>query len=300
MKSLFHFAYFPIAPPNHAHNPFHALATHLGVVACYRIDVAQSIFADVDFRGVLAMKLSRTKIELFQNCPRCFWLEVKAGVKRPPGFPLSLNNAVDHLFKCEFDAYRGGTVVPPRLQKAGLAYIPAAHPSFKVWRQNFKGVSTNHAATGLELYGAIDDLWVDKEGMHYVADYKATSKAADVSLDDDWQIGYKRQVEFYQWLLRQNGLRVSNRAWFVYANGIKDDSAFNDVLHFRTKLIPYDGSDAWVEPTLLAVKDCLGRTQAPVAANDCKHCAYVKAASASVAIPVTGTRNPDPDGESPA
>jgi len=90
-----------------------------------------------------------------------------------------------------------------------------------------------------------------------VVDYKATSKKDEVNLDADWQGGYKRQVEFYQWLLRGRGLKVSDRAWFVYANGIRDGGAFDDVLRSRTKLILYDRDDSWVEPTLRDVAHCL-------------------------------------------
>ena len=46
---------------------------------------------------------------------------------------------------------------------------------------------------------------------------------------------------------------MSGRAWLVYANGIRDGEAFDDVLRFRTRVIPYDGSDAWGEPALRLV-----------------------------------------------
>ena len=221
------------------------------------------------------MRISRSKIELFQRCPRCFWLDVNAKIKQPSGPPFSLNVAVDHLFKNEFDAYRGGNVVPPRLAAAGINCIPAAHPELEKWRYNFKGVSAKHNSTGLELFGAIDDLWVDDVGIHYVVDYKATSKNEEVSIDADWQIAYKRQVEFYQWLLRRNGLQMSNRAWFVYANGIKDDGPFDNVLRFRTKLISYDGNDAWVDPTITSAHACLAQIAAPQPDGNCPYCEYV-------------------------
>ena len=221
------------------------------------------------------MRLSRSKIELFQNCPRCFWLTVNAKIKQPSGPPFSLNLAVDHLFKNEFDAYRGGDVVPPRLAAAGIQCIPAAHPLLQKWRLNFTGVSAMHERTGLELFGAIDDLWVDSQGVHYVVDYKATSKTSEVSLDAEWQIAYKRQVEFYQWLLRRNDLQVSNRAWFVYTNGIKDERPFDDVLRFKSKLIPYDGNDSWVEPTIEAAFNCLAQSDVPKSSADCELCGYV-------------------------
>lgn len=224
--------------------------------------------------------LSRSKVELFLQCPRCFWLDVKAGIRQPPGFPFNLNSAVDHLLKNEFDRYRGGAVVPPRLQRAGLALIPAHHPELPQWRHNFTGVRVSHAPTGLTVYGAIDDLWVDAHGTHYVVDYKATSKKDEVTLDADWQDGYKRQVEFYQWLLRGRGLTVGDRAWFVYANGIRDDGPFDDVLRFRTKLIPYDGDAAWVEPVLGDIAACIASARAPAAAAGCEYCGYVARAGA--------------------
>ena len=49
----------------------------------------------------------------------------------------------------------------------------------------------------------------EKEGL-IVVDYKATSKNSEVNLDAEWQIGYKRQMEFYQYLLRNNGFKVSD------------------------------------------------------------------------------------------
>ena len=51
-------------------------------------------------------KFSRSKVELFMECPKCFYIDRVKGVSRPSGFTFSLNNAVDALFKKEFDDYR--------------------------------------------------------------------------------------------------------------------------------------------------------------------------------------------------
>jgi CRISPR/Cas system-associated exonuclease Cas4 (RecB family) len=222
-------------------------------------------------------RLSRSKVDAFLNCPRCFWLDVKAGVKAPSGPPFNLNIAVDHLFKNEFDVHRAAQTVPPRLAAVGLALVPVAHPQMDAWRHNFTGVTRARAVLGLELFGAIDDLWHDGHGMHFVADYKATSKKEPVSLDAEWQIAYKRQAEFYQWLLRGNGLQISDRAYFVYSNGIKDGRPFDDVLRFETRILPYDGNASWVEPTLLRLRECLEQTVPPAGANSCETCAYLEA-----------------------
>ncbi len=51
--------------------------------------------------GQNKFKLSRSKIDLFLECPRCFYLGNRLGVSRPPGFPFTLNSAVDALLKKE-------------------------------------------------------------------------------------------------------------------------------------------------------------------------------------------------------
>jgi CRISPR/Cas system-associated exonuclease Cas4 (RecB family) len=228
----------------------------------------------------VAKPISRSKVELFLSCPRCFWLDQVAKVAQPPGFPFNLNNAVDQLLKNEFDRYRGAGVVPPRLAREGLCYTPAPHPDLSTWRQNFKGVRVVDAATGLTVFGAIDDLWIDAQGTHYVVDYKATSKNDEVTLDAPWQISYKRQVEFYQWLMRRRGLKISNTAWFVYANGMRGDEPFDDILRFRTRLLAYEGNDAWVQPALVGVAQCLQLPHPPKPAPDCEYCRYVAGAAA--------------------
>jgi len=236
----------------------------------------------------LPKRLSRARLELFLACPGCFWLDLRAKVRQPAGPPFNLNSAVDHLFRNEFDAYRGGDAVPPRLRAAGLTCIPAAHPDLARWRHTFTGVTRRHATTHLELFGAIDDLWRGPDGRFHVVDYKSTSRQAALSIDADWQRAYKRQVEFYQWLLRGNDLDVSPRAYFVYANGIRDDRPFDDVLRFETRIFAYDGDDSWVEPAIERAIACLLADAPPPSSPSCAYCAYVTAVGAARAAPRTG------------
>jgi hypothetical protein len=219
--------------------------------------------------------LSRTKVDLFLECPRCFYLDRRLGIARPAGFPFNLNSAVDALLKKEFDACRARGEPHPYMREADINAVPHAHPQLDAWRANFKGVRAVHEASGLELYGAIDDLWRDLDsGELIVADYKATSKDAEVTLDAEWQDGYKRQMEFYQWLLRRQGLPVAKRGWFVYCNGRKDLERFDNRLEFRVKMIPYDGDDAWVEPALAAIRTTLDAPHPPSPGGDCEYCAF--------------------------
>ena len=218
-------------------------------------------------------KLSRSKIEDFVKCPRCFYIDRRLGIGQPSSYPLNLNTAVDTLLKKEFDWYRERGEAHPIMQEHGVHAVPFQHDDLDEWRENFKGIQHHHKPTNFVLTGAVDDIWVDPDGNLIVVDYKATSKTTGVGIDADWQHSYKRQMEFYQWLLRRSGFLVSPRGYFVYANGRTDRRAFDNKLEFDLTLHGYDGDDSWVEGTLLDIRKCLhGALPAPT--EHCEYCQY--------------------------
>ncbi len=220
-------------------------------------------------------RLSRSKIDLFVECPKCFYLDNKLGVKRPPGFPFSLNSAVDALLKKEFDFHRAGKTAHPLMTEYGIDAVPFEHEKMDEWRDSLRaGVTYLHEPTGFLVTGGVDDIWVNKDDELLVVDYKATSKSGEVSLDAEWQDGYKRQAEVYQWLLRKNGFKVSNTAYFVYANGDADKEAFDSKIEFDVKVIPYVGDDSWIEDKLKEMKKCLDSDGIPKSSEDCDYCRY--------------------------
>lgn len=228
-----------------------------------------------------AFKLSRSKIELFTQCQRCFWLDTRLKIKRPDGPPFQINKAIDELFKKEFDTCRAKSEPHPLMTQNGIKAIPFAHDRLDTWRHNFTGVVALHKPTNLHIFGAVDDIWVTPENDLIVVDYKATAKAKEVSLDADWQVTYKRQMEVYQWLLRQNGFKVSDTGYFVYANGRLDLDAFNDRVEFRTKVIEYTGKDTWVDDTIHKMKACMDSDTMPpmgvsIMGGDCEFCSYAR------------------------
>lgn len=225
-----------------------------------------------------SFKLSRSKIDLFLNCPRCFYYDRKLGVGRPPGFPFALNSAVDHLLKLEFDIHRVAGTKHPLIEKYGVDARPIAHEDLDKWRHNFTGIQYLHQPTNFLVFGAIDDLWQNSKGEYIVVDYKSTSKDEDITeLNKDWQIGYKRQMEIYQWLLRQNGYKVSSTGYFVYCNGQTDRKVFDAKLEFDITLIAYKGDDSWVEKTITEAHKCLNGNKIPNADPNCDYCNYVQA-----------------------
>jgi hypothetical protein len=223
----------------------------------------------------MAQKLSRSKLELFLDCPRCFWLDLHQGVKRPAGFPFTINNAIDSLLKGEFDVHREKGTKHPVMEKNNINAIPFAHEKLNVWRHNFTGVQFEHKPTGFLVTGAVDDVWVNPEGELIVVDYKATGAKQHQIYDS-----YRRQMEVYQWLLRQNGFKVSPTGYFVFAQVDKTEGFGNGIaaLSFDLYVEPLAGDDSWVEQGLRSAKKIFDMNTPPDAAPDCDYCNYRRAA----------------------
>ena len=92
-------------------------------------------------------KLSRSKVESFINCERCFYLDRRLGINQVPGFPFNINSAVDKLLKREFDQYR--KKAEPLFVQLRLKYTMFSRGINDAWVLNFK--------TGKELgnYGPV-------------------------------------------------------------------------------------------------------------------------------------------------
>jgi len=224
-------------------------------------------------------RLSRSKIDLFLNCPRCFYLDRRLGVSQPPGYPFSLNSAIDFLLKKEFDAYRAKNTAHPLMKTYGIDALPFRHEKMDEWRDAMRrGITYLHEPTNLLITGGVDDIWTNREGELIIVDYKATSKNGEVGIDADWQIAYKRQMEIYQWLFRKNGFKVSDTGYFVYCNGITDAEAFDGKLEFDVKIIPYKGDDSWVEQVISKIYRCLQSEEIPPPGEECDFCEYKEAA----------------------
>lgn len=234
-----------------------------------------------DLHSKRPFRISRSKIDLWLECPRCFYLDRRLGVKRPslPGW--SLNNAVDELLKREFDTHRAKQRAHALMKKYGVDAVPFEHAQLEAWRDSLRrGVEYTHPETNLMITGGLDDVWVRK-GELIVVDYKATSTRREISLEDQYKQGYKRQMEVYQWLLRRNGFKVARVGYFLFANASADKEAFDGKLEFEMTLIPHEGDDSWVEGTVRDIHACLISDDIPQRSEACEYCTYREAARAA-------------------
>ncbi len=229
-------------------------------------------------------RISRSKLDLFLECPKCFYLDQRLGIGRPSTYPLTLNIAVDELLKKEFDILREEQNPHEIMVKYGVNAVPFKHPDMNKWRNAMsQGVEYVDKETNLSVRGGVDDVWINSDGELLVVDYKATSKKDEITLDGDLGAQYKRQMEVYQWLLRKNGFKVSNTGYFVYVNGRKDVASFDGKLEFNMILLPCVGDTFWIDELLPKIKQCLLGEVVPKNNETCQYCNYrFEAASADL------------------
>ena len=176
--------------------------------------------------------LSRSQLDLFTACPRCFWLRNRHGVKQPKSLPFALNNAMDGLLKAEFDEYRAAGTLPPILAECGVqATLFKDTEKLEEWRNNFRGLRWKDPKTGHTLYGAIDDLLEFPDDSLAVVDYKS-SGAKEATVYPSYQL----QMDVYTFLLQRLGYRTAPKAYLAFFIAVKDDG-FKGRLPFRAQLL---------------------------------------------------------------
>lgn len=225
------------------------------------------------------IKLSRSTVERYINCPRCCVLDKLYDI-RPFSLPFTLNIAVDNLCKNEFDYYRERKEPHPLFIKNNIEAIPFKHSQIDNWRNNYKGIRYYSAKYQYDFGGAIDDVWQKNNGELIIADIKTTSRN-DFNWTDTWNKydypkSYKRQLEMYQWLFKMNGFEVSNEAYIIYFNGRKNENFFKNKLEFDTHVIKMDCSTDWVEQKIIDTVGLLRSDTFPSPSHKCETCNYIK------------------------
>jgi hypothetical protein len=221
---------------------------------------------------------SRTALDEFVECPRCFYFSRRLGHARPGGGMSGLPGAVEKLMRQELDGYRARHEQHPVMADLPGDLIPFDHPSLGDWRKSKPGIRLAHAGSGFLLSGAPDDVWYSRETEElHIVDYKTTSSDDGATLETDWAPKYMRQVSFYQYLLSGIGHPASRVAYFLFAKADKEADAYGGIVRFDSIVRPYEVDTSWIEGALLGARACLEADAPPAPTEDCKWCAWAAA-----------------------
>ena len=226
-------------------------------------------------------KISRGKFSDFLTCKKCFYMDRVIGLDAPGTPGWTLNETTDLLLKKEFDECRE-LQRPHRLFEGnGLTHlVPFDHPDIDKWRDSLRhGLMARFGDTNIILTGGVDDIWQDTEtGDLIVADYKSQANFKpldpDSYLSDVYHEGYKVQMDFYAFLLKEMGFSVGSTAYFLVCNADGAAEGFFGKMSFSETLIPYEWDTSWIPEQVQMMVNTTNSTSIPNSHPSCKNCAY--------------------------
>lgn len=211
------------------------------------------------------IKLSPSSLNLFLECPFCFWLEKRQGIRRPPPYPYALNAAVDILLKQEFDAYREkGKVHPLILSYDIKAKLFSNQELLNEWRNNFKGIRYYDSDLKATFFGAVDDVLEFPDGKLAPLDYKSTG-AREITIYDRFQL----QMDAYDYLLEKNGYPTAKKGYLAFYIVNKEDG-FNGRLPFKKELREIETDPSRIPALFKKAVELLRSDDPPLHNQDCK------------------------------
>jgi len=215
------------------------------------------------------IELSPTTLNLFLECPRCFWLRMKEKKYRPSGPFPSLPNGIDLFLKEYCDHFRGKVDLPPVLEGVGIkGKIVPDQQLVDNWRRG-EGLRVKGSSSGIILYGKLDDALLLEDDYYTPFDFKTRGFPPK-----ETHASYQLQMDVYSLLLQENGYKISNVAYLAYfypKRGVidfeKDNLPFNLAIS-EVKTNPEQAKRVFREAT-----ECLNKPL-PEPYSDCAFCRW--------------------------
>ena len=220
------------------------------------------------------IQLSPNSLNLFLECPRCFWLDKKEGIRRPQPYPYALNMAVDVLLKQEFDEYRAKNELHPLLVDNNIpAKLFSNQELLNQWRSNFSGIRYYDVELDATIFGAVDDILEFGDKKLAPLDYKSTGSAI-AHVYDRFQL----QMDIYTFLLEKNGFSTPRKGYLAFYIVDKKEG-FGDRLPFRKELHEIETDPSDVAGLFKEAVAVLRRISPPPHSQDCQYGNWLKGAA---------------------
>lgn len=220
------------------------------------------------------ISLSPSKLNLFTECPRCFWDTYTGKCPKPRGVFPSLPGGMDRIIKSYADRHRG--TLPEVLKGKVPGVLLADINKIKQWRHWKTGLTYFDKDHNIKLIGGLDDCLVD--GEYYIPlDWK--SKGSEPS--DSGEQYYQAQLDCYNLMLASEGYKTRNEGYLVYLyptdciDSIHGRTLDNGIAaFFKTSIYKLECSADRAKELVIKAAECL-RGKRPTSVPSCEHCRYL-------------------------
>jgi len=213
------------------------------------------------------LKISPKSLDLYFECPKCFWQLKRENIKRPGQFPYELNIEVDEVLKQEFDHYRKTKKKHPLLQANN---IPGELFNNQTLLNKWRSKGLAHIEDKVQIYGLIDDIIDFGKGKLAPFDYKSTGKDL-TKITDRFQL----QMDLYTYLLEQNGYSTPRKGIMAFYL-VDKNNVFEDKLPFRKEIKVIDTDPTYIKKLFKEVVSFLKQEQPLNHSEECEYGAWLK------------------------
>ena len=215
------------------------------------------------------IRLSPSALNVFLDCPKCFWLDRVKKVPRPRGIFPSLPGGMDRVIKVYFDSFRSKGALPPELNGRDFEGVRLFGDQARLeeWRNWRTGLVYRDEDDSV-LSGALDDLLV-KAGQYIPFDYKTKGS---VTTESDAVKYYQNQLDCYTLLLEENRLATAGYGFLLYYS--PKSAAANGAVLFELQAIkiPTDKERA---RAIFRRATALLKGPEPPSSGACEYCAWL-------------------------
>jgi hypothetical protein len=214
--------------------------------------------------------LSAHTLNLYRECPRCFWRHIRKGqdYRRPEPPTSTLPRGMDTVIKSYFDGYRAQGLVPPELAavSGGRLVEDTLIQNWRSWKTGLQFIRDD----GHRLIGALDECAVEG-GTYIPVDYK--TRGFDVKADSASY--YVFQMSCYNFLLSRNGYPTQSYAYLIFFIPSRVNEAGDfEFKRQAQKVVTLPCEE--VEAEFKSALSILSRQEAPGEGKSCKFCAWAK------------------------
>lgn len=216
------------------------------------------------------IKLSPSKLNEFNDCPRCFYDAYTLGIKKPRGIFPGLPMGMDRVLKKHADKFRGSLI--PALGGKVQGVLMEDVAKLKKWQNWRTGLEYKDEENDILLIGALDDCLVD--GEHYIPfDWKTKGKKPE----DDGSQYYQTQLDCYNLMLLVNGCKIREIGYLAYVYPLVATSSTEVIdIDFGLDVYKLECSIERAREVIRKAAECLRSEKRPDTSPLCEHCQHIE------------------------
>jgi hypothetical protein len=210
---------------------------------------------------------SATSLNLYLDCPRCFYLHYK-GITRPTLPPSSLLLKFDAELKNHFDRYR--PELPPELK--GISGKLVDFELIEKFRNIRKPLTVYLPELDVNISGALDDCLIKKKVFYCPVEFKVKGKFDESEAVNSF---ISNQLDIYTLILEKLSF-MTKRVAFLIVYVMENFHLVNEngLAQFKVKVIKVPTSPERAVGLIKKAKECLLSEEPPQPKENCIYCKY--------------------------